>query len=184
MRHCLRSERAAVKQLDLSLLQRAEIRGIQLVLRDAAGLLRGAERGLSVGLLRAHQLGQSLGRPGAGIVFLRGDPVDQVVPFARGVIRTEHTVLQIRVEHQVGQQADDTSGQSGRAGGVGLVDAVGQKADDQGFALLAHDGFYARAVQLVERRAERAQVGKLRRTAPQNLRQTGAQRGIRPAEGQ
>ena len=180
--HRVGRERTAVEQLDLRLVQRAPVGGIQLVFRDFARLFDRAERGLAVGLVFAHQLGQAFGRPGARVVFLRRDAVDQALALARGVVRAEHAVLQIRVIQQVGEQADDLGSQPVRTRGIGLVDAVGQKADAQAFALLAHGGFDARAVQLVQRPADRAQVGQLCRAAAQHLRQAGAQRGVRPAE--
>ena len=148
------------------------------------GVLRRAERGLTIGLILAHNFVQTARRPRARVVFERGDAVEQVAAFAVHIGRAEQAVLKIRVAQQVGQQTDDTGGQAVRARCIGLIDAVRQKADAQVFALLADSGLDACAVELIERRAERPHIVQHGRTAAQHLRQTRAQRGILAAERQ
>ena len=182
--HLVRHHRAAVEQLHLRLTQRTAIGRVQRFRCNALRLLGRAERGLAIVLVFAHDLVQPARRPRTRIVFECSNTVDQVSAFALYIGGAEQAVLQIRVVQQIAQQTDHTGGQAVGSRCISLINTIGQKADAQVFALLAHCGFDTGAVQLVERGAERLHVVQPGRAAAQNLRQTRAQRGILAAERQ
>ena len=182
--HLVRHHRTAVEQLHLRLTQRAAIGRVQRFRCNVLRLLDRTERGLAVVLVFAHELVQSARRPRTRIVFECGNAVDQVAALALYISGAEQAVLQIRVIQQIAQQTDHTGGQTVGSRCISLINTVGQKADAQVLALLAHCGFNTRTVQLVKRGAERLHVVQPGRAAAQNLRQTRAQRGILAAERQ
>ena len=175
---------SAVKKLDFRGGKRLAPRRKQLFGGNFARVFYRTESRRAVALAVAHEGGQAAHRPRARVVPQGGNPVAERVFLALDVIGGKAAAGEIRFSEQAREQADEPGGQAVGIGDAGLVDAVREKADAEVFALFAHSGLDTRAVKLVERRAERVQIGIFGGSAAQNLRQTGAERGVLSAERQ